>query len=30
MALLCHIIKYKILIFHDPVDITFAEGVNPV
>ena len=26
----CHIIKYRILIFHDPIDITFAEGVNPV
>ena len=26
----CHIIKYRILIFHDTIDITFAEGVNPV
>lgn len=26
----CHIIKYRIFIFHGPIDITFAEGLNPV
>ena len=26
----CHIIKDRIFIFHGPIDITFAEGLNPV